>query len=95
MQLRIDPQADYLVRSARHFRGERLDVEPESSTAGMVRTTGRSVAHTAIHRSSPWAHPVSIAITSVSAEADLELIRKTETWVDQAKENGAQMIGKP
>ena len=80
-ELLIDPAADYLVRSAKAFR--RDDSEPSYvvDNAGVLTGGGRSVAHTA-----RWIEgggsPVSIAVTSVSAKGDEELIKRTEERLD-------------
>ncbi|MBL9161984.1 MAG: hypothetical protein JNL18_04495 [Planctomycetaceae bacterium] len=83
-ELLIDPAADYLVRSAKAYR--RDDSEPRYvvENAGVLTGGGRNVAHTA-----RWIEgggsPVSIAVTSVSAKADEELIRRTEERLDDPR----------
>jgi len=80
-ELLIDPAADYLVRHAKAFR--RDDSEPRyvAENTGVLTVGGRSVAHTARWIEGGGA-PVSIAVTSVSAKGDEELIRRTEERLD-------------
>lgn len=80
-ELLIDPAADYLVRSAKAFRRDQSEPSYVVENAGVLTGGGRSVAHTA-----RWIEgggsPVSIAVTSVSAKGDEELIRRTEERLD-------------
>jgi hypothetical protein len=80
-ELVIDPQNDYLIREAKEFRIGETEPVYEIATAGVLTGGGRSVAHTA-----RWIEggdrPVSIAVTSVSAKADEELVQRTENRLD-------------
>jgi hypothetical protein len=82
-ELTIDPLADYLVRTARGFRGAAAEPEYVVDNAGTFSADDRSTAHTARWTEGRWASPVSFAVTSVSAEADMELIQSTEEWLNE------------
>jgi len=87
-ELLIDPGADYLVRAAKEFH--RDDAEPSYvvETAGILSGGGRSVAHTARWIEGAGGQPASVAVTSVSATTDAELIERTEGRLDQLLELG-------
>jgi hypothetical protein len=81
-ELLIDPSADYLVRSAKAFRRDDAVPAYAVETAGVLAGGGRSVAHTA-----RWieegGEPASIAVTSVAATTDGELVQRTEGRLDE------------
>jgi hypothetical protein len=86
-ELVVDPQSDYLVREAKAFRAGEAEPVYMMETAGVLSGGGRSVAHTA-----RWieggGRPVSIAVTSVSAKADEELVQRTENRLDELQAVG-------
>jgi hypothetical protein len=86
-ELVVDPQNDYLVREAKAFRAGDAQPVYVIETAGVLSGGGRSVAHTA-----RWiegrGEPVSIAVTSVSAKADEELVQRTENRLDELQAVG-------
>lgn len=82
-EMQIDPRAEYLVRHAEGFRPN--DTEPAYviDNIGLMSADGRATAHTARYLEGPGSTPVSISVTSVSADADLELIRRTKEFLDR------------
>jgi len=82
-EMRVDPSADYLVRSAKAFRRDQPDPMYIVDNAGTLLAAGRGTAHTARWIEGISAHPISISVTSVSAKTDAELIRKTEEGLQQ------------
>jgi hypothetical protein len=82
-ELLIDPHADFLVRAAKGFR--RDDTTPlfVVETAGVLAGGERNVAHTARWIEGAAGEPASVAVTSVSATADSELIQRTEDRLDK------------
>jgi hypothetical protein len=77
-ELRIDPASDYLVRAAQGFRKDDAQPTYAIDTAGVLSAADRSTAHTARWIEGEAADPLSIAVNSLSATADMELIRQTE-----------------
>jgi len=92
--LRIDPKADYIVRAAKRFRRDETEPSYIASNTGLFRASDRCIAHTAAWQEGPWDDPVSISINSVSAEPDLQLIRTTKDWLENAEGQGAQVLGR-
>lgn len=87
-ELVIDPQADYLVRSAKAFqRDEALPAYVVETAGVLVGGGGRSVPHTARWIEDGGA-PVSIAVSSVSATPDKELIERTEERLKTLRDVG-------
>jgi hypothetical protein len=82
-ELQVDPAADYLVRSAKAFRRDETEPSYVVDTAGVFAGGGHSVVHTARWTEGIAGQPTSIAVTSVSATADAELIRRTENRLDE------------
>jgi hypothetical protein len=80
-ELRIRPDEEFLVRSAKAFRRDQPDPSYIISNAGLMTASDRCVNHTAAWIAGPWAHPISMSVASVSAEPDLDLIRRTEDWL--------------
>ena len=82
-ELLIDPGANYLVRAAKAFR--RDDAEPSYvvETAGNLTGGGRSVGHTVRWIEGAAGQPASVAVTSVSATTDEQLIQRTEDRLDK------------
>jgi hypothetical protein len=81
-ELRIDSRADFLVCQAKGFSRDEKTPAYTVETAGVLTGGGRSVAHTARWIEGASA-PASISVTSVSGEADEELIRQTEKRLDE------------
>lgn len=77
-ELTIDPRADFLVRAAEAYRREESTPAYSVQTAGTLTGDRRSVAHTARWIEGAAGPAVSIAVTSVSAAIDEELIEQTE-----------------
>src|SRR4029079_15117392 len=65
-ELRVDPAANYLVRSAKVFHGEDADPSYVVDNAGTMVVGERLIAHTARWFEGATARPVSISVTSVS-----------------------------
>jgi hypothetical protein len=82
-EMRVDPSADYLVRSAKAFRRNQPDPMYIVDNAGTLLASGRGTAHTARWTEGISAHPVSISVTSVSAKTDAELLRKAGEGLQQ------------
>ena len=91
--MRVDPDADHLVREAKWYRTDRAKPEFVTRNVGLLSAAGRSVAHVAESRRGEWADPTSISITSVSDKADVKLIDETAEWIENAEEHGASVIG--
>lgn len=87
-EMRIDPHADFLVRSAKAFRRDRPDPTYIVDNAGVLVASDRCTAHTARWTEGASARPVSISVTSVSAETDAELIQETEDLLQQQSNRG-------
>ena len=86
-ELTIDPQANFLVRFARGFRHRSPEAAYTIDAAGVLVSGERSTSHTARWIEGASAAPISISVTTVSAEADTELIRQTEKLQNQSRED--------
>ena len=82
-EMRIDPQADYLVRSAKAYRRDHVRPSYIVESAGVFASENRYIAHTARWTEGPSAHPFSISVTSVSAGTDQALIDQTEKLLEE------------
>jgi hypothetical protein len=87
-ELIVDPAADFLVTNAKLYYRNQAEPEMTVETAGIMTGGGRSVAHTARWIEGAEGAPASIAVTSVSAAADAELIAETERELDAAARRG-------
>jgi len=86
-ELTIDPQANFLVRFARGFHHRASEAAYTIDTAGVLASGERSTTHTARWIEGASAAPISISVTTFSAEADTELIRQTEELLNQSGED--------
>jgi hypothetical protein len=86
-ELTIDPQANYLVRFARGFHHRASEAAYTIDTAGVLAAGERSTTHTARWIEGASAAPISISVTTFSAEVDTELISQTEELLNQSGED--------
>lgn len=91
-ELRVDPKADFIVRTAKRFHRDDLEPSYIASNRGILCAADRCIAHTAAWQEGPWGDPMSIAVKSVSAEPDQELIRTTKDRIEKAEEDGARVL---
>ncbi|MBC8876577.1 MAG: hypothetical protein H8E44_44685 [Planctomycetes bacterium] len=91
-ELRVDPKADFIVRTAKRFRRDDLEPSYIASNRGILCASDRCIAHTAAWQEGPWGEPMSIAVKSVSAEPDMKLIRSTKDYLENAEGRGAQVL---
>ncbi|MBN1851451.1 MAG: HEAT repeat domain-containing protein, partial [Pirellulales bacterium] len=80
-EMRIDPSADCLVRSAKAFCHGQSDPSYIVDNAGLFGSANRCIAHTARWAEGVYARPISISVTSVSDKRDDALIQRTEDWL--------------
>lgn len=81
-ELRVDPRANFLVSEAKGFSRDEQTPAYTVETSGVFSGGGRSVAHTARWMEG-MSEPASIAVTSVSGEADEKLIEQTDKLLDE------------
>jgi hypothetical protein len=82
-ELLVDPSAGYLVRAAKGYSRDEAEPSMVVETAGVLTGGGRSVAHTARWIEGAEGQSESIAVTSVSATTDDELIQRIEKRLDE------------
>lgn len=84
-ELSIDPDSDYLVRSAKTYLRDSEEPSYIIDSLGTQQADGRSTAHTARWREGTLAEPISMAVHSVSADMDTGLIKAVEEQLAQLK----------
>ncbi len=91
-ELQVDPNADFLVRTAKRFRRDDLEPSYIASNRGILCDADRRIAHTAAWQEGPRGEPMSISVTSVSAKPDLKLIHTTKDRIEDAEKDGARVL---
>lgn len=91
-ELQVDPNADFLVRTAKRFRRDDLEPSYIASNRGILCDADRCTAHTAAWQEGPRGEPMSISVTSVSGKPDLKLIRATKDRIEDAEKDGVRVL---
>ncbi len=85
-ELTMDPNHGYLVRTARAYRGDDQAPMYVLENLGIQSDHDRCVTHTARWSEGAVQVPVSIAVTSIVAQADTQLLSDTEKRLRELKQ---------